>query len=117
MLRLREDDADKPQDRQEEALTERQWQRVENTMRFIAKQQAKFEANYAHVDRRFEEADRRFARLERFADRAIRAGERRRARAEAEMAELRAESRALRAEFRSFLQALRCSAGNGRAKA
>ncbi len=91
-------------------MTERQWERLENTMRFIVEQQAKFEANFALADRRFEEAEKRLTRLERFADRAIRAGERRMARVEAEIAELRAA-------FKSFLQALRRSAGDARAKA
>jgi len=97
-------------------LTEREWQRLENTMRFVVEQQAKFEANFGEMDKRFAEADRRFVqaerrmdRLERFADRAIKAGERRMARAETETAKLKAN-------LNSFLRALRRSSGNGKDK-
>jgi hypothetical protein len=108
------------EDSQEEALTERQWERLENTMRFVVEQQAQFdarlEANFARADQRFAQAERRMAqaerrfdRLERFADRVIRAGERRMAKAETEIADLRAA-------LKSFLQAMRRSAGNGKGK-
>ncbi len=116
MLSCCYDDPDETEDGQEETLTEWEWQRLENTMRFIVKQQAKFETNFAladrrfaHVERRMEQGESRMDRLERFADRAIRAGERRMARAEVEIADLRAA-------MKSFLQALRRSAGNGRGK-
>jgi len=87
-------------------LTEREWQRGENTMRFVVEQQAKFETSFALADRRFAQAERRLDRLERLADRVIRAGERRMARAEGDI-------RNLRAALRSFLQALRRSSGDG----
>ncbi len=83
-------------------MTEREWQRLENTMRFVVEQQVKFEENFALADRRLD-------RLERLADRVIRAGERRMARAEAEMADLRAT-------LKSFLQTLRRSFGDGAGK-
>ncbi len=92
-------------------MTERAWQRLENTMRFVVEQQAQFEAkletNFARADRRFAQSGRRLDRLERLADRVIRAGERRMAKADAEIADLRTT-------LRSFLRALRRSAGNGR---
>lgn len=110
------DDAREADDAQEEPLTEREWQRIENTMRVVAGQQAKFETNLALADRRFAQAEKRmhqteqrFDRLERLAERVIRRGERRMTRAEAEITNLRAA-------LKSFLQALRRSAGNGRAK-
>ncbi len=110
MLRCRYDDSDETDDGLEgTTLTEREWQRLENTMRFVVEQQAKFETNFALADRRFAQAERRLDRLERLADRVIRTGERRMARAEAEIANLRAA-------MKSFLQALRRSAGNGRGK-
>jgi hypothetical protein len=97
-------------------LTEREWQRLENTMRFIVEQQAKFEANFAAADKRFarvegrlEQADRRMDRMERYADRVIKAGERRMARADAEII-------GLRETLKSFLEAMRRSEGNGRHK-
>lgn len=90
-------------------MTEREWQRLEDTMRFIVEQQAKFEANFAAADERFEKAERRMDRMERYADRVIKAGERRLDRAEAETADLRRT-------FKSFLEAMRRSAGNGKGK-
>jgi DNA repair exonuclease SbcCD ATPase subunit len=90
-------------------LTEREWQRLENTMRFVVEQQAKFETNFARADRRFAQVESRLDRLDRLADRVIRAGERRMAKAEAEIGDLRAT-------LKSFLQALRRSAGNGRSR-
>jgi len=92
---------------QEEALTARGWQRLENTMRFVVEQQAKFEANFARADRRFAQAERRLERLERLADRVIRRGEQRMLRAEAEIADLRAA-------LKSFLQAMRRASGDGK---
>ncbi len=94
-------------------MTERQWERMESTMRFVVEQQAQFDArletNFARANRRFAQAERRLDRLERFADRVIRAGERRMAKAETEIADLRAA-------LKSFLQAMRRSAGNGKGK-
>ncbi len=116
MLRCRYDGRDETEDGQEEVLTERQWQRIENSMRFIVEQQAKFETSFALADRRFAQAERRLDRLERLADRFIRAGERRMASAEARMARSEGEIADLRAAMKSFLQALRRSAGNGRGK-
>ncbi len=123
MLRWPCDSPGATEDRREDLLTERQWQRIENTMRFVVEQQAIFESNFARADRRFaqaerrmdgverrmDRAERRMDRLERFADRVIRAGEQRMARAEAETADLRAD-------LKSFLQALRRSAGDGRGR-
>lgn len=113
MLGCRYDSPDETKEAEVETLTEREWQRLENTMRFVVQQQAKFETNFALTDRRFaqaerrtEQAERRLNRLERLADRVIRAGERRMTRAEAEIADLRAA-------IKSFLQALRRSAGDG----
>ena len=113
MLNCRYDSPDQTEDGQEEVLTERQWQRLENTMRFVVEQQAQFDArletNFARADRRFAQAERRLDRLERLADHFIRAGERRMAKAETEIADLRAA-------LKSFLQAMRRSAGNGKGK-
>lgn len=104
-------------------MTEREWQRLENTMRFIVEQQAKFEANFAAADKRFlqvegrlEQAERRMERMERYADRVIKAGERRMARAEARMDRADQDMADLRETLKSFLQAMRRSAGNGREK-
>lgn len=120
MLRCGCGDPDETEDGQEEALTEQEWRRVENTMRFVVEQQAQFEArletNSALADRRFAQAERRLDRLERFADRVIRAGERRMAKAEARMARSELEIADLRAAMKSFLQALHRSIGNGRGK-
>jgi uncharacterized protein YaaR (DUF327 family) len=88
-------------------MTEREWQRMQNTMQFIVEQQAKFEHNFAAADRRFLHAESRLDRLERLADRVIRNGERRMARAEADIADLKAA-------LKSFLQSMRRSGGNGR---
>lgn len=88
-------------------MTEREWQRLENTMRVVVEQQAKFETNFYGFEKRFSAADRRMDRFERLAERVIRAGERRMAKAEAETAELKAT-------LQSFLRALRRSAANGK---
>lgn len=105
-------------------MTEREWQRLENTMQFMVEQQAKFEANFAAADKRFaraegrlEQAERRMDRMERYADRIIKAGERRMARAEARRDRADAEMADLRETLKSFLQAMRRSAGNGKGKA
>ncbi|HET7213475.1 MAG TPA: hypothetical protein VFL79_07805 [Terriglobia bacterium] len=106
-------------------MTEREWQRLENTMNFIVEQQAKFEANLAAnteaFEKRFAAADRRMDRLERFADRTIKAAERRMEKAEARMAKAEArmdqaeiERAELRAELKSFLESMRRSQGNGK---
>jgi F0F1-type ATP synthase membrane subunit b/b' len=94
-------------------MTEREWQRLENTMKFIVEQQAKFESNFAAADKRFaraegrlEQAERRMDRMERYADRIIKRGERRMLQAEAEISDLRET-------FKSFLRAMRRSSGNG----
>lgn len=120
MLNCRYDSPDQTEDGQEEVLTERQWQRLENTMRFVVEQQAQFDArletNFARADRRFAQAERRLDRLERLADHFIRGGERRMASAEARMARSETEIADLRAALKSFLQALRRSAGNGKGK-
>jgi hypothetical protein len=102
--------------RQEDALTEREWQKLENTMRFIVERQAKFETNFAQSEQRFVRGEGRMDRLERFADRAIRAGERRMAAAERRMAVAETEMADLRASLKSFLQAMRRSAGDGKGK-
>ena len=102
-------------------MTERDWQRLENTMSFIVEQQAKFEArmesNTAAFDKRFAAADRRMDRLERFADRTIKAAEHRMARAEARLDLAEADRAELRAALKSFLQTMRRSQGNGKDKA
>ena len=117
MLTCRSDDPDETEDGEEgTTLTERQWQQLEKTMRFVVEQQAKFETNFALADRRFAQAERRLDRLERLADRVIRTGERRMSRAEARMARSEGEIADLRATMKSFLQALRRSAGDGRGK-
>ena len=99
-------------------MTEREWQRIENTMSFIVEQQAKFEAKLAAnteaFERRSAAADRRMDRLERFADRTIKAAERRMAKAEARMDQAEIERAELRAELKSFLQSMRRSQGNGK---
>jgi len=101
-------------------VTERDWQRLENTMNFIVEQQAKFEANMgansAASEKRFAAADRRMDRLERFADRTIKAAERRMAKAEARMDQAEADRAELRAALKSFLQSMRRSQGNGKHK-
>jgi hypothetical protein len=89
-------------------MTKREWQRVENTMRFVVEQQAKFETNFAMADRPFIQAERRLDRLEKLAERVIRIGERRIAKSEVDIADLRAA-------MKSFLQAMRRSSGNGKA--
>jgi hypothetical protein len=77
-------------------MTEREWQRLERTKRFIVLQQKAIERNFAAADRRFaraegrlEQAERRMDRMERYADRIIKRGERRMLQAEAERADLR----------------------------
>ena len=97
-------------------MTEREWRRVENTMRFIVEQQAKFESNFAAADKRFTQAEKRIDHLERLADRVIKQGERRMARADARMDRADADMADLRETFKSFLQAMRRSAGNGKGK-
>lgn len=95
-------------------MTEGEWKQMQNTMHFVAEQQAKFEEqlamNTAAADRRFVQAEKRHAALERLVSIVIRRGDRRMAKAEAETAELKAM-------LRSFLQAMRRSAGNGKSKA
>ena len=106
-------------------MTEREWQRLENTMRFIVEQQAKFEAEnglqseafkerMAGFDRQLAASNRRMDRLERFADRTIKAAERRMAKAEARMDQAEIERAELRAELKSFLESMRRSQGNGK---
>jgi septal ring factor EnvC (AmiA/AmiB activator) len=97
-------------------LTERDWQRLENTMTFIVEQQAKFEANIATHDKRFAAAERRMDRLERFADRTIKAAERRWAKVDERLDAAEADRAELRAMFKSFLQSMRRSQGNGKNK-
>lgn len=113
MLKCCGNDEGQTQDGGEEALTDREWQRLQNTMRLVVEQQAKFEVEFEtkfrRADQRFVQAERRLDRLERLADRVTRAGDRRMARAELEIADLRAA-------LKSFLQALRRSAGNGSGK-
>jgi hypothetical protein len=50
-------------------LTEREWQRLENTIQFIVEQQAKFEQNFAEADRRFAKAEKRMDRWDKRMDR------------------------------------------------
>jgi hypothetical protein len=108
-------------------LTERDWQRLENTMNFIVEQQAKFEARLAaeaqaskermaEFDKRVAVSNRRMDRLERFADRTIKAAERRMSKADARLDQAEIERAELRAEFKSFLQSMRRSQGNGKNK-
>jgi chromosome segregation ATPase len=108
-------------------LTERDWQRLENTMSFIVDQQAKFEARMeaeaeaskgrmAEFDRQLAASNRRMDRLERFADRTIKAAERRMAKADARLDQAEVERAELRAELKSFLQSIRRSRGNGKSK-
>ena len=101
-------------------MTEREWQRIENTMSFIVEQQAKFEAQLAAnteaFEKRFAAANRRMDRLERFADRTIKAAERRMAKAEERLNQAEIERAELRAELKSFLQSMRRSQGNGKNK-
>ena len=91
-------------------MTENEWKQMQNTMRFIVEQQAKFEENFAAADRRFAQAEKRLTALERLALLVIRRADRRMAKAESETA-------ALKADMRLFLQAMRRSAGNGKGKA
>jgi hypothetical protein len=112
----------------ERTVTEREWQRLENTMSFIVEQQAKLEvqqakfeakmeANTEDFNKRLAASNRRMDRLERFADRTIRAADRRMAKAEARLGATEADRAELRALFKSFLQSMRRSQGNGKNKA
>jgi chromosome segregation ATPase len=70
---------------QEKLMTEREWQRLENTMQFILEQQAKFETNFARIDARFVQAEKRLDRLERLGERMMKAADERFKRSEARL--------------------------------
>ena len=98
-------------------MTEREWQRIENTMNFIVEHEAEFDARQAKLEQNFAEASRRMDRMERYADRMIRTADRRFERAEGRLEKADAERAELRAALKSFLLSMRRSQGNGKNRA
>jgi hypothetical protein len=56
-------------------MTEREWQRLQNSMQFVIEQQVKFETNFDRANVRFIQAEKRLDRLERLGERMMKAAD------------------------------------------
>ena len=98
-------------------MTERQWQRLENTMQLVVEQQVKFEMNFARIDARFVHAEKRLDRLERLGERMMRAADERFKRSEARLDRLEENLTLLQSTVSDFIASLRAERrGNGRGR-
>jgi hypothetical protein len=57
-------------------MTEREWQRLQNSMQFVIEQQVNFEVNLARIEANFDQANDRFIQSEKRLDRLGHLGER-----------------------------------------
>jgi hypothetical protein len=64
-------------------MTEREWQRLQDSMQFVIEQQVKFEPNFDRANVRFIQAEKRLDRLERLGERMMKAADLRFKRSEA----------------------------------
>src|SRR6516165_11282566 len=109
-------------------MTERDWQRLENSMQFVIEQQVKFEANFARIEAKFEaqsdkankrfvHAEKRLDRLERLGERMMRAADERFKRSEARLDRLEENLTLLQSTVSDFIASLRAERrGNGRGR-